>query len=136
MNHGEDDHTDDMRRAILAALPLLMLPREALAQDASRVQPRAYRVVFENEKLRVIEFNSRPGMGVCGTGVHSHPPHLNVALSPARVKVRLADGRTVEGTNQAGDVWWSPAETHETENITGRDVRALIVELKPDAGKA
>jgi hypothetical protein len=38
--------------------------------------------------------------------------------------------------NKLGDVFWSEAETHETENIFGRDVRALMVELKPGAGKA
>jgi hypothetical protein len=131
-----NDDVDEMRRALLAALPLLALAEAADAQDAAKVQPRAYKVVLDNERLRVIEFNSRPGMGVCGTGMHSHPAHLSVALSPARVKVRLPDGKTVEGKNALGDVWWSEAETHETENISGRDVRALIVELKPAPGKA
>lgn len=127
----DDDHdVDELRRTLLAALPLLAIGDSTFAQDPVQVQPRAYRVVLENERVRVIEFNSRPGMGVCGTGMHSHPPHLNVALSPARVKVRLPDGRTFEGKNVPGDVWWSEAETHETENLTGRDVRALIVELK------
>ncbi len=121
---------DEVRRAMLAALPLLAMAGEASAQDAARVQPRAYRVAFENEHLRVLEFRSKPGMGVCGTGMHSHPPHLTVALSPAKVKVRLADGKTIEAANALGDVWWSEAETHEVENISGHDVRALIVELK------
>jgi hypothetical protein len=30
---------------------------------------------LENEKVRVIAHQSRPRMGVCGTGLHSHPPH-------------------------------------------------------------
>jgi len=129
-----DDDVDELRRAMLAALPLLTLGAIAHAQDAARVQPRAYRVVLENERLRVLEFVSRPGMGVCGNGMHSHPPHLSVALSGAKVKVSLPDGRTIVAENKLGDVWWSEAETHETENISGRDVRALIVELKPAAG--
>lgn len=130
MPHHDEDDVDSKRRAILAALPLLLAAREAGAQDATRVQPRAYRVVLDNEHVRVIEFNSRPGLGVCGTGMHSHPAHLTVALTPARVRVRMKDGSTMEGANQPGDVWWSPPETHETENIAGRDIRALIVELK------
>ena len=131
-----NDEPDALRRALLAALPLLALADAAGAQDAARVQPRAYRVVLENDRLRVLEFNSRPGMGICGNGMHSHPPHLSVALSPAKARVRLPDGKTIVAENRLGDVWWSEAETHEVENITGSNVRALIVELKPPSGKA
>ena len=129
MNDNEDD-ADERRRALLAALPLLAASVAARAQDAAQVQPRAYRVVLENERVRVLEFNSKPGMGVCGTGMHSHPAHLTVALSPAKVRVRLPDGKVIMAQNALGDVWWSEALTHEVENLSGADVRALIVELK------
>jgi beta-alanine degradation protein BauB len=131
-----DDDTSELRRAVLAMLPALLLADSAHAQDAASVQPRAYKVVFENDRLRVLEFNSKPGMGVCGNGVHSHPAHLTVALSPAKARIRLPDGKEFVAENKLGDVFWSEAETHETENIFGRDVRALMVELKPGAGKA
>jgi hypothetical protein len=131
-----DDTFDELRRALIAALPLLAVGGGVQAQDPARVQPRAYKVVLETDKLRVLEFNSRPGLGVCGTGMHSHPPHLSVALSAAKVKVRLPGGKTLEAKNELGDVWWSEAETHEVENISGRDVRALIIELKTAPGKA
>lgn len=127
---------NELRRSVLAALPLVLLADSVDAQDAAQVQPHAYRVVLENDRVRVLEFNSRPGMGICGNGVHSHPAHLNVALSPANAKIRLPDGRTIVAENRLGDVWWSEAETHEVENISGHNVRALIVELKPAAGKA
>jgi hypothetical protein len=101
----------------------------APGQDAARMQPRSYRVVLENDSVRVLEFNSRPGRGVCGDGVHSHPAHLTVALSPAKVRVR-AGGKTFVATNKLGDVFWSEAETHETENLSGANIRALIIEIK------
>lgn len=126
-----DDDIDPLRRTLVAALPALLATGAAHAQDAAKVQPRAYKVVFENDRVRVLEFNSKPGMGVCGQGVHSHPAHLAVALSPARVRVTLADGKEIVAEQKIGDVFWSEAETHETENISGRDVRALMVELKP-----
>jgi hypothetical protein len=131
MNGPGEDDVDKLRRALVAVLPALCLADTAQAQDPAKVQPRSYRVAFENEQLRVLEFISRPGMGVCGSGLHSHPAHLTVALSPAKVRVKLPDGKTFTGENRLGDVFWSEAETHETENISGKDVRALIVELKP-----
>jgi hypothetical protein len=125
-----DDDIDDLRRSLAAILPALALAPVAQAQDAAQVQPRAYRVAFENHKLRVLEFNSRPGMGVCGSGMHSHPAHLTVALTPAKVRVKLPDGKTFLAENKAGDVFWDEGGAHDTENLTGRDIRALIIELK------
>ncbi len=131
MNDADD--VNELRRALATLLPALALSSTAQAQDAARAQPRAYRVAFENDKLRVLEFNSRPGMGVCGNGMHSHPAHLTIALSAAKARIKLPDGKTFVGENKLGDVFWSEAETHEVENIGGKDVRALIVELKGGA---
>ena len=101
----------------------------SVAQDATKAQPNSYRVVIENKSVRVLEYNAVPGMGVCGSGVHSHPAHLTILLSPARVKV-TEGGRTFFAENRLGDVFWSDAVTHETENVGGANVRSLIVELK------
>jgi hypothetical protein len=130
------DGVDVLRRTLLTLLPGLTLSGVAQAQDAARMQPDAYKVVLENERVRVLEFNSRPGMGVCGSGVHSHPAHLTIALSPAKVRVKDG-GADFVAENQLGDVFWSEAQVHETENIAGHNIRALIVELKAaPAGKA
>ena len=130
----------ERRKLILAALGGLAAQLEfsdAGAQDPAKVMPKAYRVALENDKLRVLEFNSRPGMGVCGNGMHSHPAHLTVVLSDAKVRFKLPDGRTGVAENKLGDVFWSEAETHEVENISGRNSRALLVELKtPARGKS
>ena len=132
MTNGTDHQ--EFRRALIALLPGLLVAGESAAQDAARVQPRAYKVVLDNEHLRVIEFNSRPGLGVCGQGMHSHPAHLTVALTAATVRVKLPDGKTFVGENKPGDVFWAEAETHDTENLTGRSVRALMIELKKAKG--
>ena len=126
----EDDDVNELRRMLAALLPAFAFVPAAQAQDAARTQPHAYKVAFENDKMRVLEFNSRPGMGICGEGMHSHPAHLTIALSPAKARVKLPDGKVITGENKLGDVFWSEAETHEVENISGRNVRALIVELK------
>jgi len=133
LNEIDDAEVNAIRRMVLALLPSLLIAEGAQAQDAAKMQPGSYRVVLENDKIRVLEFNSRPGLGVCGQGMHSHPAHLTVALSPAKVRVKLPDGKTFVGENRTGDVFWSEAETHETENITGKDVRALLIELKLNA---
>ena len=121
---------NDRRRALIALLVSLTAADAARAQDAPMIQPRAYSIAFENDKLRVLEFNSKPGMGMCGTGMHSHPAHLTVVLSASKARWKLPDGKTGIGEHKLGDVFWSEAETHEVENISGKDMRALLVELK------
>ncbi len=117
-----------LRRTALTAT-LWLLSMRARAQDAALVQPRSYRVLLDNAKVRVLEFISRPGLGVCGTGLHSHPEHLAVVLTSATVRV-TQDGRTTISTAKAGDVFWSPAVTHETENVGSTEARSLIIEIK------
>src|SRR5271170_6104404 len=118
-----DTPTDISRRNLLSLLPLLVLAESAEAQDAALVQPQSYRVVFENEKLRVLEYNSRPGMGVCGSGMHSHPAHLTVLLSGGSVRIRTPNGKIVVQDNiPLGQVFWSEAETHDVENVSGNNI--------------
>ena len=120
------------RREILALLGLLGLGGsiEAAAQDPAKVNPRSYRVVLENDKVRVLEYRSLPGFGVCGQGKHSHPAHLTIAMTEGRVKVVDDGGKTITADNKSGAIFWAPAETHSVENISGRPTRAYMVEIK------
>lgn len=122
-------HPLDRRRA-LALLAAFGLPPSALAQDAHVADPRSYRVVLDNDQVRVLEYTSRPGFGVCGQGMHFHPAHLTVSLTGARLKRTTADGRTNFAEVPPGHVFWSEAETHSAEVIGGAGTRTYIVELK------
>ena len=118
------------RRQALALLAAFGLPPPALAQDAHVADPRSYRVVLENDQVRVLEYTSRPGFGVCGQGMHYHPAHLTVSLTGARLKRIAADGRTTFPEIPPGHVFWAEAETHAAEVIGGAGTRTYIVELK------
>lgn len=118
------------RRQLMALLAGFGLSAEALAQDAAQVNRRSYKVVLENEQIRVLEYVSRPGLGICGQGAHSHPDHLTILLTDAKAKVKLADGKTLIAENKVGDVFWEAASTHTVENVGGSGTRAYIVEMK------
>jgi beta-alanine degradation protein BauB len=125
------DQPDGLRRTLLALLPMLAVTEGSSAQDAVQSQPQSYRVAFENDKLRVLEYSGRPGMGVCGDGMHSHPAHLTVLLSTGKVRIKTPDGKVeVHSDIPLGAVFWSNAETHEVENISGSTIRSLLIELK------
>ena len=103
---------------------------DAHAQDAAKVMPRAFRVALENDQLRVLDFTGRPGMGICGEGMHSHPAHLTVVLSDWQGKATAPDGIVRDRARKLGDVFWSEAETHKVENTGKSNSRVLIIELK------
>ena len=124
------------RKLLLASLGSLAVhldSSDASAQDPAKVMPRAFRVVFENDKLRVLEFTGRPGMGVCGEGMHSHPAHLTVILTDLQGRASIPDGPVRDRSRKAGDVFWSEAETHKFENTGKTNSRSLHIELKTPA---
>jgi beta-alanine degradation protein BauB len=124
------------RKLILAGLGSLAVhldPSDANAQDPAKVMPRAYRVALENDRLRVLEFTGRPGMGICGEGMHSHPAHLTVVLSDWQGRATTPDGTVRDREKKLGDVFWSEAETHKNENTGKSTSRVLIIELKTPA---
>jgi hypothetical protein len=100
------------------------------AQDAAKVMPRSYRVAFENDRVRALDFVARPGMGVCGEGMHSHPAHLTVVLSDWQGKAVTPDGKVVPRDKKVGDVFWAEAETHRVENTGKTMSHVMIIELK------
>jgi hypothetical protein len=118
------------RREVLAMLAALGVTREALAQDAVTADPRSFRVVLANDRVRVLEYRSGPGLGVCGQGMHYHPERVTVTLTEAKVRLTNAQGTAVVRDIAAGQVFFAPAETHSVENIGGSGTRIYIIELK------
>jgi len=125
-----DDANSLSRRQVLTLLAALGVTPAALAQDAPTAAPRSFRVVLENDRVRVLEFKSRPGFGVCGEGMHSHPDHVTVSLTGAKLKVTTPGGKATFEDIPAGTVFFAPAEIHSAEVIGGLGTRSYIIELK------
>ena len=124
---------ENRRKLLLAGLGGLAAQFGALgaaAQDPAKVTPRAYRVAFENDKVRVLDFVGRPGMGICGEGMHSHPAHLTIVMSDWQGSVSTPDSAPKARQRKAGDVFWDPSGPHSIQNIGSRSSRAFLIEIK------
>jgi quercetin dioxygenase-like cupin family protein len=97
------------------------------AQDAVTVGPRHYRVLFENDRVRLLEFSSKPGDKV---GMHSHPSMVVYALTAYKVRHTYPDGSAVEREFKPGDSKWFEPFTHSGENIGSAEGRVLLFEMK------
>ena len=129
--HSDCSTVPISRRDALMLLAALGIGADsAFAQDAVKTEPRSYKVLFENDKVRVLQYVSRPGIGVCGIGKHSHPDHVTVTLTPAKVKLTTEDGKVHINEIPAGAAFWDPASTHSAENIGGSGSRMVLIEIK------
>ena len=115
---------------ILAALGVAPPAGAAFAQGTLGAPAPGGKVIFENEKMRVIEHAAKPRMGPCGTGYHTHPPHLTICLTDIKAKVTLQGKEPFIAENKAGDVFWDPGGYHTVENLGNRDVKSYLVEPK------
>lgn len=102
------------------------------AQDPVETDAAKYRVILDNECVRVFDYADQPGEK---THMHRHPPFVVYALAPFKRRLTLPDGKVLTREFKPGDVLFSPAQTHVGENIGELPTRALIVELKPGRGE-
>ncbi len=88
-----------------------------------------YRVVLENDRVRVLEYLDQPG---AVTTPHQHPDSVMYTLTSFRRRLVSGDvEREVELA--AGTTGWLPAQQHHGENIGDTPTHVLFVELKDAA---
>jgi quercetin dioxygenase-like cupin family protein len=119
-----------MRRFMLLAALLCLTGSVALAQDPVKVDPKHYKVEFENSQVRVLRIH----YGAHEKSVmHHHPDSVVTFLTDAHVKFTLPDGTSSEHTQKAGDAQWTAAGNHLPENLGDTPMEAILVELKHSA---
>lgn len=119
-------------RSVIVPL-LACLAAHAWAQDAVHTDGDKYRVVLENDCVRVLDYKDLPGEK---THPHRHPDFVLYALSAFKRTLTLPDGKVLRREFKAGDAMWSEAQTHTGENVGDTPTHVLMVELKrpPAAG--
>jgi quercetin dioxygenase-like cupin family protein len=116
-----------MSRTIVLLVALVASAVPALAQDAVKVAPKTYSVVFENDQVRVLRVGVAPGEK---TPMHEHPANVVIPLTDAVIRFTLPDGTTQEPKLTPGTPVWSPAGKHAGGNVGETKIEAIIVELK------
>jgi hypothetical protein len=97
-----------------------------MSSDPLVTDRELYSVVFENERVRVLEYRDRPGDR---THEHGHPDMVIIPLTTFRRRLTLG-GRTVEVEKIRHEAGWVDAQTHIGENVGDAESHALFVELK------
>lgn len=97
--------------------------------DPAVTDPDLYKVIFENDRVRVLEYRDQPGDQ---THPHRHPDSVMCTLSAFRR--RISDGhRYVDVDMPPGAVRWVGAQEHSGHNVGETPTHSIFVELKEPA---
>lgn len=121
-----NDRTRSSTPLLLAAL-LLALAARGSAQDPVPLYPKNYKVLFENDRVRVLDFVLRKGDH---EKPHFHPANVAVFLADFKIRFTLPDGTTRMREGRPGEIGWSDAIVHEPVNVGDTDAHGILVELK------
>jgi quercetin dioxygenase-like cupin family protein len=100
-----------------------------LVRHILKVAPKSAKVVFENDKVRVIEITMRKGQKI---PMHSHNRGLSYSLNEGKIRSTGKDGTPRAFKVKKGEASWTDVdglETHAVENLGGT-LRELSIEFK------
>ena len=97
-----------------------------MTQDPVESNPENYRVAFENDRVRVLEYWDSPGTK---TIAHRHPDSVMITASAFRRRLTTPEHQ-VDVELPAGAAQWLPAQEHIGENTGNTDTHVFFVELK------
>jgi quercetin dioxygenase-like cupin family protein len=97
------------------------------AQDPTKVEPKHYRLDFENERVQVVSVYYGPHEK---SVMHEHPGGVVVSLTEAHLRFTDENGKTREVFSKPGEARWYPPFKHRVENLGSTTYRAVYVGLK------
>jgi len=99
----------------------------AMAQDPTKVEPKHYKLDFENDRVQVVSVHYGPHEK---SVMHDHPGGVVVSLTEAHLRFTDENGKTREVYSKAGEVRWYPPFKHRVENLGDTTYDGVYVGVK------
>jgi quercetin dioxygenase-like cupin family protein len=116
-----------MQKLLVAALFAISLATVVVAQDPVKVDPKHYKVEFENAQVRVLRIKYGPHEKSI---MHRHPNAVAIFVTDSSTTFTFPKGEPQQTTNKAGETRWTPAGLHLPENTGDQPMEVILVELK------
>lgn len=120
----------NIKNIFLTMFALILSAGAATAQDPVPLYPDNYKVLLENERVRVLDFQLKKG---AKEDFHAHPAAVTYVLAPFKIRFTFPDGTTRIREARAGELFYGDALTHASENIGETDAHGLLIEMKSAA---
>ena len=98
-----------------------------MIRDAVAVAPHMYKIITENDRVRVLDVRSVPGVTA---EMHSHPAQVAIAIADSQFTFTTPDGQTMKAALKAGQAMYLPPIEHATEITGTAESHMILVELK------
>lgn len=95
--------------------------------EVLEVAPRNFKLLMENDLVRVFDVTINPGEKVA---MHANGPAVIYVFNDGRLKHTYPDGRVRDVVAVSGALVWDNPEAHETENTGETVIHSLKIELK------
>jgi quercetin dioxygenase-like cupin family protein len=99
----------------------------ALGQDPTRVEPKHYRLDFENDRVQVVSVHYGPHEK---SALHDHPGGVVVILTEAHLRFTDENGKTRDVFSKPGEARWYPPFKHKVENLGDTPYDAVYIGIK------
>jgi quercetin dioxygenase-like cupin family protein len=99
----------------------------SVGQDPTKVEPRHYKLDFENDRVQVVSVHYGPHEK---SALHDHPGGVVVSLTEAHLRFTDENGKTREVFSKAGEVRWYAPMKHRVENLGDTTYDGVYVGVK------
>lgn len=120
-------------KVILSTFALILFAGAVMAQDPVPLYQDNYKVLLENDRVRVLDFQLKKG---AKEDFHAHPAAVTYVLAPFKIRFTFPDGTTRVREAKAGELFYGDALIHASENIGETDAHGLLLEMKSTAVKS
>jgi len=114
-------------RFFCAAVVVCLAANVAAAQDPTKVEPRHYKLQFENERVQVVSVHYGPHEK---SEMHDHPGGVSVSVTGGHLRFTDENGKVREVYAKAGEARWFPPFKHKVENLGNEPYDGVYIGLK------
>src|SRR5258708_14963427 len=104
-----------------------LVASSGFAQDPTKVEPKHYKLDFENERVQVVSVHYGPREKSL---LHEHPGGVVVSLSEGHLRFTDETGKTREVYAKPGEVRWYASFKHRVENLSDTSYYAVYIGVK------
>lgn len=114
-------------RSIGAVIVVCLAMQAGWAQDPTRVEPKHYKLDFENDRVQVVSVHYGPHEK---SAMHEHPGGVVVVITGGHLKFTDENGKVKDVFAKPGEARWFAPFKHTVENVGDTAYNAVYVGVK------